>query len=333
VLLSRAAADLHELERERRARAAIADDVRRGLTASPKRLPSHLLYDDVGSLLYERITALPEYYLWRAERAIFEEGAPEIVAYARGAADALEVVELGAGNASKTQILLEEVLGQKAACDYVPIDVSASAIRDAQRTLNARLPRVHVRPVTMPYDQALRALSGSATAPRLVLFIGSSVGNLDDAEASSLLEGVRRVSRENTSLLLGTDLRKSPSVLLPAYDDAAGITAAFNKNILARINRELGGRFEMDRFRHVARWNGAASRVEMHLESTAHQEVNIEGLALRVRFARGETIHTESSVKYDLPRVERLLARGGFAHERTLFDRARTFAVHLARAA
>jgi dimethylhistidine N-methyltransferase len=308
-------------------------DVRRGLCASPKWLPPYLLYDAVGSQLYERITQLPEYYLWRAERAIFQEHAAEIVARARDSAASLEVVELGAGSASKTQLLLREVLEQGADCRYVPIDVSDAAIQDAERRLRTELPRVRVRPLSMTHDEALAVLPLERNAPRLVLFIGSSVGNLEDAEASSLLGGVRRASGRATSLLLGTDLRKSPAPLLRAYDDAAGVTAAFNKNVLARINRELGGRFELDRFRHLARWNDAASRVEMHLESLVDHEVVVEGLALRVRFPRGETIHTESSVKYDLGRVERLLAKGGFALEKTLYDRDRTFAVHLARAA
>jgi dimethylhistidine N-methyltransferase len=309
------------------------DDVRRGLCALPKWLPPYLLYDAVGSQLFERITQLPEYYLWRAERSIFQENAPEIVARARGSARCLEVVELGAGDGSKTQLLLREVLEQGAECEYVPIDVSDAAIEGARRRLRAELPRVCVRPLAMTHDEALAALPIGWDAPRLFLFIGSSVGNLDDAEARTLLAGVRRSAGGNASLLLGTDLRKSPGPLLRAYDDRARVTAAFNMNVLARINRELGGQFELDRFRHLVRWNEAASRIEMHLESLVEQEVAIERLALRVRFSRGETIHTESSIKYDLQRVERLLARSGFALERTLYDGAHSFAVHLARAA
>jgi uncharacterized SAM-dependent methyltransferase len=166
--------------------------------------------------------------------------------------------------------------------------------------------------------------------PRLVLFIGSSVGNIADEEASALLRRTREALRGDTWLLLGTDLRKSPSVLQAAYDDAAGVTAAFNKNVLARINRELGGHFDLGRFRHRARWNEGASRVEMHLESVEAQEVRIDRLGLRARFAAGETIHTESCSKYDLPRVERLLAAGGFRLEATYHDRERRFALHLA---
>jgi L-histidine N-alpha-methyltransferase len=316
-------------------RSAIAHDVRRGLASFPKRLPAYLFYDEAGSRLYERITELPEYYLTRAERAIFEAHARTIVMRVTGgpirATRPLGVVELGAGSASKTEVLLRAVLERQDRCRYVPIDVSRAAVEGAERRLREELPRVDVRHLIMTHEEALGALPGME-GPNLVLFIGSSVGNLEDPEAASLLRRLRGALGAETSLLLGTDLRKSPDVLLPAYDDAAGVTAAFNKNMLVRINRELGGRFDLDLFRHVARWNDAASRVEMHLESTVAQTVAIDRLGLRVRFEARETIHTESSVKYDLPRVEQLLRWGGFALETTFYDDARRFGVHLARA-
>ena len=258
---------------------AIASDVWRGLTATPKSLPPHLFYDDAGSRLFERITELREYYPTRAEREILETRADDIVAKAMslggiGPPHAMGVVELGAGSASKTEVLLRALLRRQSSCVYVP--------------------------------QGLRALRGIA-APELVLFIGSSIGNLTNEEATRLLRDVRRTLGPRTALLLGTDLRKSSSILLPAYDDAVGVTAAFNKNVLVRINRELWGHFDLERFRHVARWNEGASRVEVRLESTIAQEVAVDPLELCVRFAHGETIHTESSTKYDLPHVERLL--------------------------
>jgi L-histidine N-alpha-methyltransferase len=316
-------------------RSAIAQDVRRGLGSSPKWLPAYLFYDEAGSRLYERITELPEYYLTRAERAIFELYARSIVSRVTAGRTPgerpLGVVELGAGSASKTAVLLRAVLERQERCRYVPIDVSRAAIELAEGRLHAELPRVDVRHLVMTHEEALGVLPG-VESPNLVLFIGSSVGNFEDPEAASLLRRLRGALGAETSLLLGTDLRKSPDILLPAYDDAAGVTAAFNKNVLVRINRELGGRFDLNLFRHVARWNDAASRVEMHLESTVAQTVAIDRLELRVRFDAGETIHTESSVKYDLPRVERLLTWGGFALETTFYDDARRFAVHLARA-
>jgi L-histidine N-alpha-methyltransferase len=302
---------------------------------TPKSLPPYLFYDDAGSRLYEQITELREYYPTRAEREIFEARAGDIVARAMslagvGPLHALGIVELGAGSASKTEVLLRALLRRQSSCVYVPIDVSRGAIDEAESRLAASLPGVLVRPLVMTNEQGLRALRGIA-APQLVLFIGSSIGNLTNDEAARLLRDVRRALGPRTALLLGTDLRKSLSILLPAYDDAAGVTAAFNKNVLVRINRELGGHFDLERFRHVARWNEGASRVEMHLESTIAQEVAVDDLELSVPFAPGETIHTESSTKYDLPHVERLLAAGGFRLETTYHDDQRRFAVHLAR--
>jgi L-histidine N-alpha-methyltransferase len=317
----------------------MAEDVRRGLSGVPKKLPAYLFYDEAGSRLYERITELPEYYLTRAEREILETNARAIVGHASRASQAAEqtprplgVIELGAGSASKTEVLLRAVLERQDRCRYVPIDVSRAAIEVAERRLRVELPRVDVRRLVMTHEQALGALPG-VESPNLVLFIGSSVGNFEDAEAASLLRRLGDALGPETSLLLGTDLRKSAEVLVPAYDDAEGVTAAFNKNMLARINRELGGRFDFNLFRHVARWNNGLSRIEMHLESVVAQTVAIDRLGLRVRFDRGETIHTESSVKYDLARVERLLRSGGFLLETTFYDDARRFAVHLARAA
>jgi dimethylhistidine N-methyltransferase len=311
----------------------VAAAVRRGLTSRPKSLPPYLLYDELGSSLYERITELPEYYLTRTEREILRACATDIVVRARGTAvRPLGIVELGAGSASKTEILLRAVLDRQATCEYVPIDVSPAAIEHARNRLAVELPRVSTRPLVMTHQRAIGALRG-LKGPQLVLFIGSSIGNFEDAEAETLLRALAGALGPGTSLLLGTDLRKSPRVLVPAYDDAAGVTAAFDKNVLSRINRELQGCFELDRFRHVARWNERESRIEMHLESSERQDVCIHALELRVHFDVGETIHTESSIKYDLPRVEGLLARAGFAIETTYYDDARTFAVHLARAA
>jgi L-histidine N-alpha-methyltransferase len=311
---------------------SVADDVREGLTRARKTLPPYLFYDEVGSRLYEQITELPEYYLTRAEREIFLRDARAIVAQiATSAAAPLSVIELGAGSASKTEVLLRAVIERQARCVYLPVDVSTTALAAAERRLRAELPQVSVRALAMTYEESLRTLADVA-APRLVLFIGSSVGNLADAEAVALLRGIREGLRGETWLLLGTDLRKSEPVLLAAYDDAAGVTAAFNKNVLTRINRELGGHFDLERFRHVARWNDAASRVEMHLESVGACEVAVDALRLRVRFEAGETIHTESSAKYDQPRVERLLGAGGFALDATYHDGERRFALQLARA-
>jgi L-histidine Nalpha-methyltransferase len=308
--------------------ASIAADVRRGLTSRPKTLPPYLFYDEAGSRLYERITELPEYYLTRSERRVLTGYARDMLVRV-GTGAPVTLIELGAGSASKTAVLLRALLERQDRCLFVPIDVSRSALDEARERLAQELPNVQVRPMAMTYERALLRL-GEVPSPRLVLFIGSSMGNMADAEAAALLRRVRRALPGPTWLLLGTDLRKSPQVLRAAYDDAAGVTAAFNKNLLVRINRELGGHFDLDRFRHVATWNSVESRIEMHLESLRAQDVAIDELCLRVRFDRGETIHTESCAKYDLPRVRRILADGGFALDTTYSDDEFGFAVHLA---
>jgi len=309
----------------------IAADVRAGLASNPKRLPPYLFYDAAGSALYEQITALPEYYLTRTERGILEDHADEIVEKASRPEDSpeLRIIELGAGSATKTELLLRAARRRHGSCVYVPVDVSESAILEASDRLARELPEVEVRPHVMSHFEALRHLRG-AQGPDLVVFIGSSIGNFDDDEAIALLAGVHDALGPRTSLLLGTDLRKNPDVLLRAYDDRAGVTAAFNKNLLERINRELGGHFDPRRFRHLAVWNEAASRIEMHLESIVKQTVTIEALGMKVAFEVGETIHTESSVKYDLLHVQRLLEASGFHLTDTFYDEDRRFAVHLA---
>ena len=232
----------------------IAGDVRRGLATRPKTLPPHLLYDETGSQLYERITELPEYYLTRAEQRVLSSHAHDIVDRIRGPRDPLAVIELGAGSATKTETLLRAILERRSGCTYLPIDVSPSALANARERLGAVLPEVEVRTLPTTYERALASLEDTPS-PRLVLFLGSSVGNLPDDQAAGLLRCVQRSLPGETWLVLGTDLRKSPDVLRAAYDDAAGVTAAFNTNVLARINRELGGHFVLDRFRHLARWN------------------------------------------------------------------------------
>lgn len=312
--------------------ASLAEEVRRGLSAPRKSLPPHLFYDEEGSRLYELITELEEYYPTRTERAILARHAKEIVALAAaGASHPLHVVELGAGSAQKTRLILAAAVAAQGASVYVPVDVSPSALASAKARLEEELPELRVVPFVGRHEQAVETIARLGPR-RLVLFIGSSIGNFEDDDAVRLLRAVRRGLEPGDALLLGTDLKKSPKRLVPAYDDARGVTAAFNKNVLRRINRELDADFQLERFRHVALWNEVASRVEMHLESQMEQEVRIDGLGMTVRFAEGERIHTESSIKYDTPRVDSLLRRSGFAREKTFSDDACLFSVHLARA-
>lgn len=302
-----------------------------GLTASAKTLPSWLFYDARGSALFEAITALPEYYLTRAEREIFTTQGGALLDAAGLTSDAT-VVELGAGTAAKTAVLLAELVRRGGLVRYVPIDVSASALAAGQARLAATLPGIVVEPWPLTTAAALprvRALPG----PTAILFIGSSIGNYDEPEAIALLAAVRAALAPGAALVLGTDLRKPVDVLLPAYDDPQGVTAAFNLNVLARLNRELGADFDLARFRHVALWNPTRSRMEMHIESVGAQQVRLGDVAAAIRFADGERIHTESSVKYDLAMVDRILGTAGFARSHTFTDDAGRFAVHVARAA
>ncbi len=305
---------------------AIAAEVAAGLSRTPKSLPPWLFYDAEGSRLFEQITELPEYYLTRTERAILEANAGEIC---RRAGTNVSVVELGAGSASKTRILLRELLSRQLRVLYIPVDVSRSALEMADRVLCDELPQIQVRPIVSDYTAD--SLHFEFRGKKLVLYLGSSIGNFEPEEATALLARVRAGLGSGDRLLLGTDRVKTASLLVPAYDDAQGVTERFNKNILARINRELGADFDLESFRHVAIWNPPASRMEMYLESTREQAVHIPLLGMTVQLGPGEGIHTENSYKYKDECVLEMLAAAGFASEAVFSDARGWFALHLAR--
>ncbi|HEV8523137.1 MAG TPA: L-histidine N(alpha)-methyltransferase [Terriglobales bacterium] len=309
---------------EQRPISEIAADALEGLTRSPKALPPKLFYDAEGSALFEEITRLPEYYLTRTELSILEQNADEIC---RRVGSNASVVELGAGSARKTRTLIRALARRQLRVLYVPVDISRPALAEAQRALEAEFHCVKVRPVVRDFSDL--TFLRSVPAPRLVLYIGSSVGNLEERDAISLLGGLRRAMSPRDHLLLGTDLVKPRDLLLAAYDDAAGVTARFNKNMLARINRELGGHFDLDAFEHVACWNQDMSRIEIYLESLCHQTVVIDALRLQVSFAAGERLHTENSYKYTIASVRSMLERAGLELEQTWTDPCRWFAIHL----
>jgi L-histidine N-alpha-methyltransferase len=306
--------------------ADVADAARRGLLRARKSLPPWLLYDDAGSALFEEITRLPEYYLTRTEHALLRRDAGAMLEAAGGQ---LEIVELGAGSAIKTRLLLEAALARQPRVRYVPVDVSRAAIAQASAELRG-LRRLDVQPVVARYPDELGFLR-ETPARRLVLFLGSNIGNYDGPAALELLAGVRRRLAPGDALLIGADRRKSPTLLLPAYDDAAGVTARFNKNILVRLNRELGAGFVPGRFKHVVRWNDRASRVELYLESAVAQRVVIAELGTTVDFAARERIHTESSYKLTEAKLGGLLRRSGFVPETSWTDERRWFGLTLAR--
>jgi len=303
---------------------SLAREVRRGLTARPKVLPCRFFYDEEGSQIFEEICALPEYYVTRAEDEILAWHAPEIVARMPRVST---VVELGSGSAKKTRRLIAALLARPTAgapaLGYVPIDISPSALAESARALSAEFPGLCIEPIECEYGEGLRALRRARRGPRLVLWLGSNVGNFDRCEAARFLLDVRDALEPDDRLLIGIDRRKSKSILEPAYDDAQGVTARFNQNLLKRIDAELGGSFGLAAFRHVALYDEVEGRIEMHLESERDQVVRVEALDLDVHFARGERIHTENSYKYsDLEIAELARAASMRVEARWLDSRA-----------
>ena len=304
----------------------IGAEVLRGLTANPKHLSPWLFYDEAGSRLFESITRLPEYYLTRTERGLFARYADQILEHA--GTRSLTIVELGAGTAEKTGLLLKAAVRRQGAVDYVPIDVSESALAAATEHLESEIPGVRVEARVADYTHGIAEIPSAGR--RMVLYIGSSIGNFEPADAIKVLREVRKRLAPGDLLLLGVDHAKAEPTLLAAYDDATGVTAAFNKNILVRINRELGANFNASLFRHRALWNSEQSRIEIYLESRIAQRVAIPALEMEVKFARGETIHTENSYKFTPESIGAIIERAGFTVTRRWTDEREWFGVYLA---
>jgi dimethylhistidine N-methyltransferase len=302
---------------------AFADDVRAGLThRGQKELPSKYLYDALGSALFEAITELPEYGITRAEGRILRAHAPEIASrLARGTV----VVELGSGSGRKTRAILE-AMGARAPTTYHPIEISATALMQCRREL-ADIDRVAVLGCEREYLDGLADVTRMRTAsrPLLVLFLGSTIGNFRPLAATRFLRDIRRRLRPGDAMLLGADLEKPVTQLVSAYDDAAGVTAAFNRNLLARINRELGGDFDLRAFEHVAQFNARSRAIEMHLRATSPQSVHVLRAAVAVRIAEGETLWTESCHKYTALEIETMAGEAGFRCDAHWIDGAWPF--------
>ncbi|MEP7353153.1 MAG: L-histidine N(alpha)-methyltransferase [Acidobacteriota bacterium] len=311
-------------------RKALIDEVWRGLLQQPRSLVPWMLYDCEGSRLFECITTVPEYYPARVERDILANYAEAIVT-ATGSDDSrpLRVLELGAGTAAKTGVLLEAATRLRNEVVYCPIDVSSDALDAACDSIGSLLPDVEIQPMVANYvthPPKLERFAGTT----LAMYIGSSIGNFSPEEARSILRNLRSELRAGDALLLGTDMVKDEATLVRAYDDKDGVTAAFNLNILHRLNRELDANFDTGCFRHQARWNGVESRMEMHLESTRDQCVDIPAAQVRLQFAAFETIHTESSYKFTRKTLDALLDDAGFAIEHTWTDPRQWYALTLA---
>jgi L-histidine N-alpha-methyltransferase len=289
---------------------AVAEQVREGLARSgQKRLPSWLLYDHLGSALFETISYLPEYGLTRADERILRRCAEAIV---RPFASPLLVAELGSGSGRKTRWILS-ALAARQTTRYYPIDISPTALARCEAELG-RLPSVRLEAIEADYLTGLRTVTDrrQAAQPLLVLFLGSTIGNFEPDEGGAFLSDTRALMSPGDALLLGTDLVKSPKLLHDAYDDALGITAAFNRNLLVRLNREVGADFEVASFRHEARWSGSERRVEMHLVARRAHTVRIRALDLAVPFGSGESIWTESSYKFEAGELPGMAEKAGF---------------------
>ncbi|MBD2891869.1 L-histidine N(alpha)-methyltransferase [Spirillospora sp. NPDC000708] len=303
----------------------LRQDVREGLTGTPKTLPPKWFYDERGSALFEEITKLEEYYPTRREREILTARAPEIAAIT----GARTLLELGAGSGEKTRLLLGAL--DRTLRAYVPVDVSGDFLEEAAAGIAADHPGLTVRTVVADYEQHLHLLP--AGERRLIAFLGGTIGNMPPADRVGFLGGLRATMDDGDFLLLGADLVKDPGRLVRAYDDAAGVTAEFNKNVLSVIDRELDADFDPDAFEHVAVWDGAEEWIEMRLRSTRDQDVRVGGLDLDVRFAAGEEMRTEISAKFRRERLASELESAGMELAEFWTDEAGDFSLSLARPA
>lgn len=301
---------------------AFRADVLKGLSVHPRAIPARWLYDRRGSALFDAITALPEYYPTRTERSILSSAIKEI-AVLTGPGRA--IVEFGSGSSAKTPILLSEVNPLA----YVPIDISGAYLKESAAALSRQFPDLPIFPVKADFTHALDLPAAIDGTPRLGFFPGSTIGNLVVPAAVDLLRLMAATLGTGAMLLIGIDRIKDRDILLPAYDDAQGVTAAFNLNLLHRINRELAGSVPVDAFRHVARWNGAETRIEMHLEAVSDISFDIDGWPFSL--SQGETIHTENSVKYGPQDARLLLRAGGWTPVSEWTDEREFFSLILAR--
>jgi L-histidine N-alpha-methyltransferase len=306
--------------------ASLRADALAGLTATPKSLPPKWFYDAQGSALFDKITELPEYYPTSAEREILRARSADIAALTR----ARTLVELGSGSSEKTRLLLDALRASGTLSCYVAVDVSEAALVAAGDALAASYPGLDVQAVVSDFTEDLGLPApGEAPGPRLVAFLGSTIGNFAPDERAAFLARIRAGMADGDSFLLGTDLVKDPATLIAAYDDASGVTATFNKNVLAVLNAELGADFDLDEFEHVAVWNSASEWIEMRLRSVAAQTVHLPAIGLTVDFADGEEMRTEISAKFRRAGVEAELASAGLEMRSWWTDSAAQFAVSL----
>ena len=301
---------------------SFAADVDRGLSDSPKHLDCRYFYDYEGSLLFEEICTLPEYYLTRAETGILEEHSGEFIG---GLPEDIVLVELGSGSSVKTRLIIEALLERHGRASYTPIDISRSMLEESAAQLRERYDGLEIVSIAAEYREGLKRLETFDRRPKLILWLGSSIGNFERGAAVRFLKGITEDLSSRDRLLIGFDLVKDVNILEKAYNDSRKVTAAFNLNLLARINRELGGGFDIDSFEHIAEYNRDKDRIEMYLVSTKDQDVPVARLDRSFHFDSGERIHTENSHKYSHEAIKEIAAEAGLRMIRQWHDPRRYF--------
>ncbi len=323
--MSTALLDIHLTELD--ADTALRADARAGLTANPKQLPPKWFYDARGSELFERITELPEYYPTRCERKILELDSPAII---EAASSPSTLIELGSGSAAKTRVLLDAMRDAGCLATYAPVDISEEITRDTAEKVAAEYDGVDVRGLVCDFELDLERIE--APAPRLIALLGGTIGNFAPQQRAGFLRRIANLLGPEDRFLLGTDLVKDRETLEAAYNDAAGVTAEFNKNVLAVLNRTLDADFDLDAFEHVARWDPENLWIDIRLRSLANQVVNVGSLEMQVPFAAGEEMRTEISTKYARPGLENIYGEAGLELTNWFTDAEGLFGLSVARA-
>ncbi len=297
-----------------------AEDVRRGLSVSPKSLSSKYFYDDEGSRLFQEIMKLPEYYLTGCENEIFSTQTDAIYHSFANGDNAFDLIELGAGDGTKTAVLVDHFLKQNAEISYSPIDISQEALDALTEKFNAEFPDLAMKTLNGDYFRILKSLKNSRGRRKVLLFLGSNIGNFSRSQALDFFRQLRAVMNPNDLLFIGFDLQKDPHVIANAYDDAAGVTAEFNLNLLRRINRELGGNFDLDKFTHYANYRPVEGSARSFLVSREQQTIHIDALNRDFQFDQWEAVFMEISQKYSLKMIADLAAESGFEVKQNFFD-------------
>ena len=305
---------------------SFAQDVLKGLSSTPKTLSPKYFYDKTGSELFEKITALPEYYPTRTEREIIEKYSEEIAILAQKDFD---FIELGSGSSTKTRLLLEAFLRRNEKLHYIPIDISKSILVESAKALLKDYPELRITALASDYITALNSLKQQNISKKLIAFLGSTIGNFNEKGRIEFLREIRATMNSQDCFLIGVDLIKDKEIIEPAYNDSQGITAKFNLNLLVRINKELDGNFDPDKFRHRAFLNEKMSRIEMHLESITRQSVKIGKLNHTFEFKKGETIYTEDSYKFSKEQIKETAKACGFEMKHSWYDSKNWFSLNL----